>query len=152
MNLQARLRILFHKRANSPRLGAAQILADHAAGGQVDGDSTGLDGIAARAPRGPAEVGFTVAGVELPVFEQARRSGMVQPRAWPEDALVRVYPLISDSVIVRDSALRRYAKLFENVARRCWKGNIASAETMSQSTMISESRRACPGGVTLGAQ
>ena len=59
MDLHARLGVLIHQRADAARLRAGEILAHHAAGGEVDGELV-VHRIAAVAPFGDDEVRLAV--------------------------------------------------------------------------------------------
>ena len=68
-----RLGILIDQRADAPRLRAREILAHHAAGGQVDRE-LGVHRIAALAPLEAQEMRLAVGVEETAAFEQARRA------------------------------------------------------------------------------
>jgi len=75
MQFQLGLGVLIYQRADTARLGAGEILAHHAASGEVDG-KLHIHRIAALAPRQAHETGFAI-GMEKPaVFKQPWRAGM----------------------------------------------------------------------------
>src|SRR6266403_1467007 len=53
-----------------------------------------------------------------PIFEQPRRSGMIERRTGPENAHVLVNFFVGDAEIVRVPAARSFAQLVINVFRR----------------------------------
>src|SRR5690348_6515798 len=125
MDLDARLGVLLQQRADAARLRATEILADDAAGRQVDGVVL-IDGITARTPRGRLEVSPAVAGVELLVFKKTGSAGMLRRRTRPEDSLLGVDFFVRDAEIIGHAALGGNAELFEDLSRRA-EGKLVSA-------------------------
>ena len=116
MNLHARLGILVHQRADAPRLRSRKILADHAAGREVNRKFL-VHRIAAFPVGRRHETEFAVAMERLQVLEQSRRSGMFQRWARPEHAQLTVNFFVSDAVVIRVAAARGLAQLVKNGAR-----------------------------------
>src|SRR5208282_5153205 len=75
-----------------------------------------IDRVPARPPFRHVEMRFAIVGIELPIHEKARRSGVVERRTRPEDSHLLVHPLVGDAVVVRDSAARGDSQLLQNVA------------------------------------
>ena len=117
MDLAERLRVLVDERADAARLRARQILRHHASRRQHD-RVVGVGLFGGGPPVGRLKVRLAVGMAELPAFVQARRAGMIERRARPEDAHLAIDALPGDAGVVGDAALRGDAQLLEDLARR----------------------------------
>ena len=118
MDFHSRPGILIDESANPAGLRAGQILAYHAAGGEVDRVLL-IYGIAWRPPRGHFEMRFLVTGVKLHIFEQTRRPRVFRRGTGPEHAFHLVHLFVGDAVIVGYSAaggLRNSSRISAGVA------------------------------------
>src|SRR4029079_15769541 len=97
MNFNARLRIMIHERADTPRLRAGKKLAYHASGGENNW-IFGIDLLRGRSVASETEARFAVGKIKPAVtlsdriprtwLEQPRRAGMIFVRAGPEHAVL----------------------------------------------------------------
>ncbi len=126
MDLDQRFRILIDERADAASLSAAEILANHAAGGQYDRELV-IDLFGGRGVRGDVKAGLAIGEVKAAIavgdrvggtgLEEARRAGMIGARARPEDPPLLGDFFIGDAGVIRDPPGRGAAQLLEDLAR-----------------------------------
>src|SRR4051812_19185324 len=116
MNLDVWLRALLDEEADAPRLVPREVLIDDSPARQYQrilfvghfGGRVVIYGV---------EFGSPVRMVEA-FLEESRRARVIFRGAGPEDAVLSLYLLVSDAVVVTVSAARGDPQLVENLARR----------------------------------
>src|SRR5215472_11934604 len=129
VNFDSGIRILIEETADTPRLRAGKILADDAAGREIN-RKLRRHRIATLMPFGNDKAMFAIRMKRAAVLEEAGSSRMVERRARPKHPHVFVDLLVSDAIVVGMSAARRFPQLVVNLARRAvWK-ELFLAETL----------------------
>src|SRR5690606_32116858 len=115
MDLQPRLGRLAIEEAEAAGLVAAEIVVNDAPRRQPEG--IGIARLFCRWLIGNREHLCAAVGVPELLGKQARRAGMIELRAGPEDALLILDLLPGDAVVVRHTAARRFAQLVPDCPR-----------------------------------
>src|SRR5438045_2624689 len=105
MDFKPGLRLLIDERADTPRLRAGKILADHAARREID-RKLAVHRVAALAPLQLHELRPAIRMEKPPALEQAGSAGMIDRRTRPEDSLPLIDLFVRDAVVIGDAAAR----------------------------------------------